>query len=641
MNAPLGQGRRHSRRLAALLAAPALASIVLVAQAPRTLGVDSSGFDQSIRPQDDFNGFVNGTWMRKTEIPPDRSTWGSFPELSEKSEAALKEIVDTAVKTPATAGSERQQVADFYSSFMDTAGIESLGIEPLGPELKRIAAVSATADLPALFGHLAHIGVSGPFVAGVGQDQKQSDTYITLVSQGGLGMPDRDYYLRNDEKSAAIREAYADLHHDAPRARQAARSGGSRSESWRSRRASPSGSGIARAPEIATPPTTRWTSSALTGVDARLRLDQPIFEGGRRSKPADVVVRQPDYFSALDAIVRETPIAAWKEYLTFRLLTAYADELPAAFGDAQFEFRRQGARRPAGDAAALEARRLRGRRGARRAARPTLCRAVTSSRTRRRAWTARQEPARGVQGGIDELEWMGAETKAQAQAKLAKFTVKIGYPDKWRDYSALDVKTDDLVGNAMRGDRQFEYDDMAGRLGKPVDRSRWGMTPQTVNAYYSSAEQRDRVPGRHPPAAVLQRRCRRRGQLRRDRRRDRPRDQPRLRRSGPQVGRRRQPPRLVDAPTTLEAFEERAASSARSTTAYDPLPSLHINGRQTMGENIGDLERHRGRLPRVPDSLGGTPAPVIDGFTGDQRFFLGWAQVWRSRCATTRCDSNS
>ena len=179
-----------------VLLAAACGAVVTARQEPGKLGVDLATFDRSVRPQDDFNRFVNGTWIKNTEIPPDRSSWGSFPELSEKSDAALQQIIDSVTKTPQKPGSTAQQVADAYLAFMDTARIEALGIEPLGNELKSIAALTAPADLAGLFGRMARVGVAGPFAVFVGQDQKQSDTYIVAVNQGGLGMPDRDYYLR-------------------------------------------------------------------------------------------------------------------------------------------------------------------------------------------------------------------------------------------------------------------------------------------------------------------------------------------------------------------------------------------------------------------------------------------------------------
>jgi putative endopeptidase len=627
MNAPLRQGRRHARRLAALLVASALASIVLVAQTPRTLGVDSSGFDRSIRPQDDFNGFVNGTWMRRTEIPPDRSTWGSFPELSEKSEAALKEIVDTALKTPATAGSERQQVADFYSSFMDTARIESLGIEPLGPELKRIAAVSATAELPALFGHLAHIGVSGPFVTGVGQDQKQSDTYITLVSQGGLGMPDRDYYLRNDAKSAATRAAYVTyITTLLTLARQPDPSGSAqRIVALETRLAERQWDRARSRDRDAT--YNKMDVAGLTGLTPGFQWTTYFRAAGLEA--SNVVVRQPDYFSALDVIVRETPIATWKEALIFRLLSTYADELPAAFGDAQFEFRGKAL-------SGQQEMRPRWKRGiseVEAALGEVLGRLYVEKYFAPDAKARMDRLVKNLLAafgkGIDDLDWMGAETKAQAHAKLAKFTVKIGYPDKWRDYTGLTVKKDDLLGNAMRAS-QFEYDDMAGRLGKPADRSRWGMTPQTVNAYYNSTNNEIVF-----PAAILQPPF---FNVIAD-------DAVNYGAIGAVIGHEISHGfddqgsksdgdgnlRNWFTPADLKAFQERTSKLAEQYAAYNPIDDLHINGRLTLGENIGDLSGLAVALRAYHMSLGGATAPVIEDFTGDQRFFLGWAQVWRTR----------
>ena len=544
-----------------VLLAAACGAVVTARQAPGKLGVDLATFDRSVRPQDDFNRFVNGTWIKNTEIPPDRSSWGSFVELSEKSDAALQQIIDSVTMTPQKPGSTAQQVADAYLAFMDTARIEALGIEPLGNELKSIAALTAPADLAGLFGRMARVGVAGPFGAFVGQDQKQSDAYIVAVNQGGLGMPDRDYYLRPDPKLEATRAAY--LRYITTMLTLA-------------KQPDPEGAAkriMALETAIAEK---HWDRARNRDRDAtynkmtvaELNALTPSFSwpaylrAAGIEKATHVVVRQPDYLQALDAILRDTPLSTWKEALTFRVLTTYADELPEAFGVAQFEFRGK----TLSGQQEMRARPKRGVDEVEGALGEALGKLYVERHFKPEAKARMDQLVKNLlaafKQGIDELEWMEPDTKAQAQAKLAKFTVKIGYPDTWRDFSSIAMKKDDAVGNAKRA--------FAVRLRRQCHAARPAGRPQRLGHDAADGErllqlhqQRDRVPGRHPAAAVLQSRGRRRGELRRHRRRDRPRDQPRLRRPGQQVGRRRQPAQLVDAEPT----------SRRSRTAPACWPS--------------------------------------------------------------------
>ncbi|MEP7118527.1 MAG: M13 family metallopeptidase, partial [Acidobacteriota bacterium] len=490
--------RRYSTRWPLVLVALTAAALAPVAAQPppRVLGIDAAAFDRTVRPQDDFNTFVNGTWMRTTEIPPDQSTWGSFVELGERSDAALREIIATAT-TSTTKSAAQRQVADLYASFMDTSRVEALGTEPLGGELKAIAAVTAPADLPSLFGRMARVGVGGPFGAFVGQDQKQSNTYIVSINQGGLGMPDRDYYLRHDAKSDATRAAYKTF---------------ISTLLTLAKQPDPAGAAdriIALETRIAQ---AHWERARNRDRDAtynkltvaELSALTPSFawpaflKAAGLQKATSVVVRQPDYFKALDGIIRDTPIATWREMLAFKVLSTYSDELPEAFGVAQFEFRGK----TLSGQAEMRTRPKRGGAEVEGALGEVLGRLYVDKYFAAEAKARMDQLVKNLLAafgqGIDELEWMGPATKAQAHAKLAKFTVKIGYPDTWRDYSAIEVKRGDLLGNAKRS-VAFEYDDMIGRLGRPVDRSRWSMTPQTVNAYYNSTNNEIVF-----PAAILQ-----------------------------------------------------------------------------------------------------------------------------------------
>ncbi|MBP7776695.1 MAG: M13 family metallopeptidase [Acidobacteria bacterium] len=612
----------------AVLVAAALGGAAAAGQAPGRLGVDLATFDRSVRPQDDFNRFVNGTWMKTTEIPPDKSSWGSFVELGDKSDAALKEIIDSVTNTSQKPGTTAQQVADLYLAFMDTARIESLATEPLGNELKAIAALTAPADLAGLFGRMARSGVPGPFGTFVGQDLKQSDAYVVSVNQSGIGMPDRDYYLRQDARFEATRAAY--VRYITTMLRLA-------------KQPDPEGAAgriLALETKIAERHWERarnrdrdatYNKMTVTALDAlTASFDWPAYLGAAGlGKATEVVVRQPDYLEALDAILRDTPLATWKEMLTFRVLSTFADELPDAFGAAQFEFRGK-------TLSGLQERRSRPKRGVDEvegALGEALGRLYVERYFKPEAKARMDQLVKNLlaafRAGIDDLEWMGPETKAQAHAKLAKFTVKIAYPDKWRDFSSIAVKKDDALGNARRA-FGFAYDDMVSRLGQPVDRGRWGMTSQTVNAYYNSTNNEIVF-----PAAILQPPF---FNVEAD-------DAVNYGAIGAVIGHEISHGfddqgsksdgdgnlRNWFTAADLKAFQDRTDKLAAHYEAYTPIDDQHINGRLTLGENIGDLSGLAVAYRAYRLSLGTAPAPVIDAFTGDQRFFLGWAQVWRTK----------
>ncbi|HET9986159.1 MAG TPA: M13-type metalloendopeptidase [Longimicrobiales bacterium] len=594
----------------------------------RGLGVDTAGFDRTVRPQDDFSRFVSGRWAERTQIPADRSSWGSFNALEDASDAALHRIVEEAAQSGAKPGTELQKVGDLYASFMDTATIESLGLKRLQGELARLATLKSTRELPGALAHLARLGVSGPFVALVMPDQKNSRANIVTLSQSGLGMPDRDYYLRPDAKLEATRKAYATY---VTRLLELAG------------QADPAGAAqriVALETKLAEKQWERAKNRDRNATYNRMTVAQlaaltPSFDWAGYLKAAglgaatEVVVRQPDYLQALDAIVSATPVSTWQEYLTYRLLSAYADELPSAFVQASFDFRGK-------TLAGLQEMRPRWKRGVDEvegalgeAAGKLYVERNFKPEAKARMDALVRNLLAAYRAGIDSLEWMSPETKTQAQAKLAKFTVKIAYPDKWRDYSSLEIRPGDLLGNVMRANA-FAYDDMVDRLGKPVDRSRWGMTPQTVNAYYNATNNEIVF-----PAAILQPPF---FDVDAD-------DATNYGAIGAVIGHEishgfDDQGRKSDGDGNLrdwwtaadaKAFEERATKLADQYGSYVPIDSLHINGRLTLGENIGDLSGLAVAYRAYRMSLGGKEAPVIDGFTGDQRFFLGWAQVWRTK----------
>ena len=595
-----------------------------------SLGIDVSGMDRSARPQDDFFRFVNGAWADKTQIPPDKSRYGSFAMLADKSEDALKEILENAAaKKDAPHGSELQKVGDLYRSFMDTGRIDMLGIKSLQPHLAYIAKLKSHADVTAAVFHLSRIGVGTVVLrASVSQDPKDSALYSVIVNQAPLGMPDRDYYLRKDPKFAAIRQAYTDYiaqlftlagQSDPKGAAQRilALETGIAEKQWdrvrnRDREATYNKMSVAQLNNTA--PAFNWPA-AFTAMTKRA--------------VKEVIVRQPDYAGAADAIIKSTPVETWKEYFTFGLLNSYADELPDSFVEARFNFH---GRVLAGQPE-IRPRWKRGVAEVEDSLGEPLGKLYIekhfSPEAKMRVDNLVKNILAAFKVGIDSLDWMTPATKARAQEKLAKYTVKIAYPDRWRDFSGLEIKPDDLIGNIIRS-HEFERADNWGLLGKPVERWRWGMTPQTVNAYYNATNNEIVF-----PAAILQPPF---FNVDAD-------DAVNYGGIGVVIGHEishgfDDQGRKSDGdgnlrdwwtPEDAKAFEERATKFGAEWDSYEPLPGLKINGRLTMGENIGDLSGLAVAYRAYHISLHGASAPVIDGFSGDQRFFMGYAQVWRDK----------
>jgi predicted metalloendopeptidase len=597
---------------------------------PRVPGIDTVGMDRSVRPQDDFFRFVNGTWADKTPIPGDQASYGTFAILRDRAQEAVRGILEAEAIKPAAPGSIGQKVGGFYKSFSEEARIESLGIQPLASELEAIDRISSVRDFPPAFARAARIGVRLPIAVSVSQDPKHSDVYTVLISQAGLGMPDRDYYLRQDEKFVAIRKAYTDY---------------IAKVFTLANQKDPTGAAariLAFETRIAQ---LQWDRARSRDRDATynqvtldaLQTSTPNFDwhayfsqvlpGSNAGDLKAVIVRQPDYLNAIDAAMGATPVVTWKEYFTFALISSYADDLPAAFVNAQFDFNGKVI-------------------GGRQEIQPRWRRAVTATEetlgepvgklyieryfkgdAKARIDTLIRNLLAAFKVGINELEWMSPDTKIQAQAKLAKYTLKIAYPDRWRDYSGLEIKADDLVGNVMRY-RRFQHGEMWARYGQPVERWRWGFTPQTVNASYNSVNNEITF-----PAGILQPPF---FDVDAD-------DAINYGAIGSVIGHEishgfDDQGRKSDGDGNLrdwwtaddaKKFEERATKLGAQFESYAPLPGLKINGRQTMGENIGDLSGIAVAFRAYKMSLNGKTAPVIGGFTGDQRFFLGYAQVWR------------
>ena len=611
---------------------PAGASLSAQAARAGQLGVDTAGFDRSVRPQDDFDRFVSGRWKERTEIPADRYGWGSFYDVDERTQAALQAVVEETAAARSASGA-RQKVGDFFASYMDSATIERRGIQPLAPHLAAIAALDTHAGLPAAIARLQRIGVTGIFAAGVQQDPKRSSICIVSVGQVDVPLGDRNFYLLASDAFKKIRASYVDylttiftLASVPAAAGAAAHVLAFETEvarvQWdrvrnRDREATYNPMSVAALAKLS--PSYSWTA---------------YLEAAGMGGVTDVIVRQPDYLQAMDKVVTSTPISTWREYLTARLLDVYANELPSAFAEARFELRGR-------VLSGQQERPVRWKRGVAEVENgvgEALGKLYVERYFPPDAKTRMDALVHNLLGafhaGIDDLDWMSPATREQARAKLARFTVKIGYPEQSEDYAEVEVERDDLLGNVLRA-RSFAFADAVSRLGKPVDRKRWGMTPQTVNAYYTAANNEIVF-----PAAILQPPF---FDVTAD-------DAVNYGAIGAIIGHEIShgfddqgrksdgDGNLVEwwTPEDERAFVQRADRLVKQYAAYVPVDTLHVNGRQTLGENIGDLSGLAVAYRAYRISLSGKEPPVIAGFTGDQRFFLGWAQAWRNKTRPER-----
>ena len=626
-----------------LIVACTLATAVAVTAAqvstPVVPGIDVAGMDLSVRPQDDFFRYVNGRWVDNTPIPADLSSYGTFAILRDRSQEAVRTIIEAEGRSQAAPGINSQKVGDLYKSFMDEARLEALGITPLKDELSAIARISDGRELPAAFARAARLGVRLPFSVNVGADQRNSEQYAVQVGQSGLGMPDRDYYLRNDEKFAATRKAYNTyiarlfaLGNQAEPEAAAARLVSLETKlaelQWdrarnRDRNATYNKTAVSSL-QTATPHFDWQAYFAAVGALAGRSLS----EGGQ-TPVRDVIVRQPDYLTGVDALLASVPLATWKEYLTFGLISEYANSLSAPFADSQFEF----------NGKVLSGRQVqppRWKRGVtevEQALGEPVGRLYIEQHFKPEAKARMDALIRNLLAafkvGIDELEWMSPATKREAQAKLAKYRLKIAYPDQWRDYSALEIKPGDHIGNEMRF-RAFQSTESWSRLGQPMERWRWNFTPQTVNASYSSTNNEITFPAGilQPPFFGLDAD-----------------DAINYGAIGSVIGHEishgfDDQGRKSDGdgvltdwwtPGDTGKFTAQADRLGAQYSAFEPIPGAKVQGGLTMGENIGDKGGVSLALDAYRTSLKGAPAPVIDGLTGDQRVFLGWAQVWRQK----------
>jgi predicted metalloendopeptidase len=596
---------------------------------PLAAGVDVNGFDKSVRPQDDLYRHVNGAWLAKTEIPADRGSYGGFVETIDRTQDRLKGIVEEAAKaTGKSPGSDQQKIGDFFTAFMDESRVNRLGKTPLEPELARIDSLSTKTDIARHVARMMMLDMTTLIGGDVDGDADDPKTSVLYLAQSGLGLPDREYYLKDDPKLREYRTKYLAYVTrmltliGAPNPDAAARD----IVALETRLAKAQWTNVESRDAIK-------TYNKVTIADLPKRF--PGFDWAAWADTLEVtdakvvVVAQPSYFKAMAAAIADLPVERWKPYLKFHTATDMAPYLSADFVEARFDFygrTLQGVKE-------MQPRWKRAINNLDIALGELLGKAYVeryfTPDAKARMDRLVENLRAAFREGIDKLEWMGPETKKEAQAKLAAFRPKVGYPSKWRDYSKVEIRPDDLVGNMMRAwmdDSRFKL----RKAGKPVDPEEWGMTPQTVNAYYNPV--RNEIVF---PAAILQPPFFDMGA-----------DEAlnygaiggfighEMGHGFDDQGRRYDASgRLRDWWTSKDAeeFDRRAKGLVAQYSAVEVLPGLHVNGELTLGENIGDLTGVTIAHRAYELSLNGKEAPVIDGTTGSQRFFYGWVQAWRAK----------
>ncbi|HEU4809624.1 MAG TPA: M13-type metalloendopeptidase [Sphingomicrobium sp.] len=584
-------------------------------------GIDTAGMNTTVTPGNDFFQYANGTWDKNTQIPADKSRYGMFNVLDDLSKERTRTIIEEQSKDP------NSKIGAAYQSFMDEAAVEAKGLTPFEPWLSEVRGIKTKADLTKVYAEADHLGIGTPYQMFIGQDRKNSDAYALNVYQGGLGMPDRDYYLSKDPKQVETKAKY--LQHLTNMLTLA----GEKNAEARAKAILAYETKVAKV---------HWPRADSRDANktynkmtlAEIRKSAPGFDFSTYLKDEGanvdyVIVYQPSAFKGINKLIGSTPIAVLRDQLLVRSLDGYADYLPKKFDDENFAFY--------GTVLSGTPEQE-----------PRWKRAVNFTvgslgddvsklyvakyfppETKAAADKLVHNLISAMDHRIDKLDWMSAETKARAHAKLAAFTPKIGYPSQWRDMSGLVIDRGDLLGNAMRSNR-FETDYELGKLGGPIRRWEWGMTPMTINAY-SNPTMVEIV----FPAAILQPPFF-------DPNAD---DAVNYGGIGAVIGHEMSHQfddqgakydlhgNLVDwwTPADAQNFQSRLDKYEAQINAYEPLPGMHVNGKLTMGENVADLAGLTVAHDAYITSLNGAAPPVIDGTTADQRFYLGWAQVWRCK----------
>ena len=594
--------------------------------------LDISGWNRDTRPQDDFFEFANGGWLKNTEIPSDKTRWGSFVILAEESRDAVQAIIDElSAKDGLKNGSNPQKIRDLYRSFMNEERVEELGVAPIKAYLQVIEGISSKNEFGNIWAEAGRLGISNPIGAYINQDGKDSTRYALYFTQSGLGLPDRDYYFQDDERSTGLKEAYRTM---LARLFDLAElsDGLKKSETifaLEKRIAGAHWTRVENRDRIKT--YNKKTREEIKGMLPAFDL-KTFLEVSGVANESSFIVRQPSFLEGLNATIKEASLSDWKDYFKARVLIDFAPYLSEPFAQAHFEFYNK----TLGGQEEPEPR-------ARRAVNlvnGSLGELIGKEYVQRNFPPEAKARMLGLVGNlkvamkqsIENLEWMTTPTKVAALEKLKKFSTKIGYPDKWKDYSGLTIAPDDLVGNIIRS-AGFEHEREISKLGKPVDRNEWFMTPQTVNAYYNPSMNEIVF-----PAAILQPPF---FNMKAD-------DAVNYGAIGMVIGHEighgfDDQGRKSDGDGNLrdwwteedaKAYEARTSKLVAQYEKFEPESGFFVNGQLTLGENIGDLGGITLAYRAYLESMKGKWPPMVDGLTGEQRFFLSLAQIWRIKQRT-------
>jgi len=590
-------------------------------------GIIRANMDTIVAPGDNFTAYVNGGWVKKTEIPADKASYGVGSIVNDKAQEDVKAIIEASVAGDFKPGSDEQKIGDLYESYMNLKARDSIGLKPLTAEMQRIAAITNYQGLARYFAYANKYGNTIPFSLSVTEDFKNPKQYMLLTWQSGLGLPEREYYLLNDAKSKDIRTKY--VAHVAKMFQLAGISGNQEKANQI----------MALETLMAKEHMKKEDTRNIVALYNKYSVKDaaalmPDFDWNTMLQEAGIkqdslVIAQVAYTKALNNIIKTTPIETWKTYLQWSLINGSAAYLTTALDEQNFEFYNK-------TLYGMQKQKPQWRRAID-VVNGSLGEIVGKVYVKKHFPPAAKERMDALvknllnayESSIKELDWMSEDTKKQALDKLSKFTPKIGYPDKWRDYSALKIAGGDLYGNMLRA-TAFEYARNINKLGKPVDRSEWGMTPQTVNAYYNPPLNEIVFPAAilQPPffdlnaedavnyggiGAVI----------------------------GHEIGHG-----FDDQGSTFDGngvmrnwwtekdqqeFKKRTNALVSQYNEFKVFNDLNVNGAFTLGENIGDLGGLSIALKAYNNSLNGKAAPVMDGYTGNQRVFIGWAQAWLSK----------
>ncbi|GAB2550110.1 M13 family metallopeptidase [Rufibacter soli] len=594
------------------------------------VGLNMQNLNRSVSPCEDFNQFANGGWLKNNPVPAAESRWGSFNELRDNNNAALRSVVTAAMaQTNAPKGSTAQMVGDFYAAGMDSMAIEKAGLSPLKPELDRINAIKDRASLLQTLARQKQIGSSALFGFGVSQDRKNSTQHIANLRQGGLGLPDRDYYLKSDARSKSVKDEYqnhvARMFQLMGDSEAKARQNAAKVVEMETRLANASMTRVQQRDPYAT--YNKMTVAELQKLAPN--FNWPTLLGTMKAQAAkEVIVAQPEFLKEANRMLASVPVSDWKTYLRWHLVRGSAPYLSQPFVQENFNFYSKflsGTKEmqprwkrvlgttdgTIGEALGQE-----------------YVKKTFTPEAKAKALEMVNNLRAAFQEHVKNLDWMSEATKQQAMAKLNAFAVKIGYPDKWKDYTGLTISRDSYVKNMMAA-AQWNYNKNVAKLGQPVDRTEWGMTPPTVNAYYSPTMNEIVFPAGilQPPffdpkaddavnyggmGAVIGHE---------------------LTHGFDDQGSQYDPTGNLRDWWTAEdkaKFKERTDMVDRQYSAFQPLDSVFVNGKLTMGENIADIGGLNIAFSALQKAIANKNVGKYDGFTPEQRFFLAWAQIWRN-----------